>query len=135
MPSSLHAVHAAAHVLACNPEIAKTFPRRYRLARRVGFSRVLQQKAHTIDWFAVYWEESRLSHARLGISVSKRIVPTAVGRNRIKRLIRERFRNVAHQALARDIVIRLRRRLSKAEQPAARKVLDGIMKNILAAEA
>jgi ribonuclease P protein component len=105
------------------------------LARRDGFSRVLQQRANTVDWFAVYWEESKSSHARLGVTVSKRIVPTAVGRNRIKRMVRERFRNVAHRGLARDIVIRLRRRLSKAEQPAARKVLDGIMKNILSAEA
>lgn len=135
MPLSLPAAHAAVHVLACNSERAKAFPRRYRLARRDGFSRVLQQRAHTIDWFAVYWEESKSSHARLGVTVSKRIIPTAVGRNRIKRMVRERFRNVAHQGLARDIVIRLRRRLSKAEQPAARKVLDSIMKNILSAEA
>jgi ribonuclease P protein component len=94
----------------------------------------MQQRAQTKDWFAVYWEESKSSHARLGVTVSKRIIPTAVGRNRIKRLIRERFRNVAHQGLARDVVVRLRRRVGKAEQSAARKVLDGIMKNILSVE-
>jgi ribonuclease P protein component len=120
------------YVLPCNSVKVETFPRRYRLARRDGFSRILKKRAQTIDWFAIHWEDGKTNHARLGVTVSKRVVPTAVGRNRIKRLIRERFRVVAHLGLARDVVVRLRRFPSKAEQQAACGVLDSIMKNILA---
>jgi ribonuclease P protein component len=51
---------------------------------------------------------NQLKHPRLGLAIAARIVPTAVGRNRIKRLIRESFR--AHQAElpAADIVLNAR---------------------------
>ncbi|HLP98158.1 MAG TPA: ribonuclease P protein component [Sideroxyarcus sp.] len=128
---SLPVVPVAAHVLACNSAKIQSFPRRYRLARREGFSRILKKRAQTDQWFAVHWELGTANHARLGVSVGKRVVPTAVGRNRIKRLIREKFRLVARNGLARDIVVRLRRLPSEAEQSTARNSLGSMFKNIL----
>jgi ribonuclease P protein component len=59
----------------------------------------------------------------LGVSVSKRIVPSAVKRNSIKRLIRESFRLRTKSEIARDIVIRLRKPLAKQDKTLARAAL------------
>lgn len=49
--------------------------------------------------------QNGLNHARLGLAISKRFIKTAVGRNRVKRLLRESFRQ--HQSLLTglDIVV------------------------------
>ncbi len=64
---------------------------------------------------------------RLGVSVSKRIIPSAVGRNNIKRLIRECFRHHARQGAANDVVVRLRRPLTQQDRAAARSLLSEML--------
>lgn len=68
----------------------------------------------------------------MGVTVSKRVVPTAVGRNRIKRLIREQFRAISRFGLSRDIVVRLRKQLGKTERLEAGKALNDALRKILA---
>jgi ribonuclease P protein component len=51
-----------------------------------------RRKSAGDDWLVVYGAENGLGHARLGLSVSKKKVKTAVARNRFKRLVREAFR-------------------------------------------
>jgi ribonuclease P protein component len=51
-----------------------------------------RRKTASDDVLIVYAFPNGLDHARLGISVGKKKVKTAVGRNRIKRAIREAFR-------------------------------------------
>lgn len=124
----------AAPVLACEPKDALTLPRRYRLARREGFSRILQRKAQTRLWFAVYSETNSVGHARIGISVSKRVQNAATQRNFAKRMIRECFRKCAKQSIARDIVVRLRNSLGSKDRAEARAVLNEMLKAALAAK-
>ena len=42
--------------------------------------------------FVILWRRSSARHSRLGITVTKRVAG-AVGRNRVKRMVREAFRN------------------------------------------
>jgi len=70
----------------------------------------------------------------LGISVSKRIVPSSVNRNRIKRLIRESFRVRENTGVARDIVVRLRKPLGKQDTTQARTVLAEMLSKALATQ-
>jgi len=67
----------------------------------------------------------------LGVSVSKRIIPSAVQRNSIKRLIRDSFRLRSKSEVARDIVIRLRKPLGKQDRVLARAVLVEMLSKAL----
>jgi ribonuclease P protein component len=127
-------VQRAAYALACKPLKAFVFPRRYRLTRREGFSRILQQRAQISIWFALHSQPNAEPCARLGISVSKRIVPSAVNRNRIKRLIRESFRVRENTGVTRDIVVRLRKPLGKQDKTQARTVLAEMLSKALATQ-
>lgn len=50
--------------------------------------------------------ENHLNHARLGLAISKKQLPRAVDRNRLKRLVRESFRQ--QQLAGLDIVVMVR---------------------------
>jgi ribonuclease P protein component len=56
-------------------------------------------------YFTVLVRDNAGSHARLGLAVAKKRVRLAVGRNRIKRLVRESFRHNAHLLGAVDVIV------------------------------
>lgn len=58
---------------------------------------------------------NRMPSARLGLVVGRRAVPRAHARNRIKRIIRERFRRVRAELPALDIVVRVTGPVDAAE--------------------
>ena len=58
-----------------------------------AFRRAFDRKKPASDpTMIVYAVENGLDHTRLGVSIGKKKVKLAVGRNRIKRLVREAFR-------------------------------------------
>ena len=70
----------------------QSFPKSARLTRRPQFL-AMNQQGHRIagPHFIFLWKRSGLPHCRLGITVTKKVAPS-VGRNRVKRLVREAFR-------------------------------------------
>lgn len=110
------------------------FSRRYRITRKVGFSGLLSQKTIINQWFAVYVRPNDVGHARIGMVVAKRLVPSAVGRNRIKRKIRENFRILARAGNCRDVVVQLRRPFNESEYPRVFSALNEMLSGILAKE-
>lgn len=59
-------------------------------------------------YFLFIWRPNGLGNARLGLSISARTVGIAVNRNRIKRVIRESFRQHQHLLPAIDVVVNSR---------------------------
>ena len=97
--------------------VNESFPRQARLIRAREFERVLRRpdarlRAGPLRLNAVF---NRMHHARLGLVVGKKAVSQASDRNRIKRVIRDRFRRVRVELPAVDLVVRVVGPLSRAQ--------------------
>lgn len=73
--------------------------------------------------FSVYALVNQLGHARLGMTVSRKVSLRAVDRNRIKRNIREAFRHHKQDVNGLDIMVMAR--------PAAKAATGAALKNSL----
>ncbi len=83
------------------------FPRSARLLNGQDFQNVFRGATckSTDGKLAVLARPNGLPHARLGLAISKRVDKTAVGRNRIKRLVRASFRYNQQLLAGLDIVV------------------------------
>lgn len=64
------------------------------MTKRSDFQRVYGSGKSTADRLLVLYQLPREAELRLGISVSKKVCKGSVGRNRLKRLVREAFRQL-----------------------------------------
>ena len=78
-----------------------------RLLRVDGFDHVIRKEKVADKHFKVFFTHNSKNNARLGIIANKKLIPYSVDRNRVKRLIRETFRqhNIKHSKL--DLVVML----------------------------
>jgi ribonuclease P protein component len=78
---------------------------------------VVFQKAIKINHplASIYARPNTLSHARLGLLVSKKAMKKAVARNRIKRLVRESFRANVSKIKAYDIIFIARSKIEPVD--------------------
>lgn len=104
-----------------------SLPLRCRITQRKDFEQALISPCLSNKWFAVYPRLSANSDPRLGMIVSKRIMPKAVSRNYAKRLIREIFRMSIPDLPALDYVIKIRRGLTKDTSREARTALLSLL--------
>lgn len=82
------------------------FPPAARVLTRAAFARVFESGKRTSDpLLALHWLAGP-QPAQLGLAVSRKVDPNAVGRNRIKRVLRESFRHQrAHLAGGAYVVV------------------------------
>ena len=83
------------------------FPRQLRLLSRGDFQLVFNdsQCKSVDDCLLMLAMPNGRDYPRLGLAISKRNIKTAVGRNRVKRLVRDGFRHNLAQLAGLDIVV------------------------------
>lgn len=79
------------------------------------------------EFFQVYVMPNGSAVARLGVVVSKRVIPHAVARNYCKRLAREVFRVEQGQLSGMDMVVRPRTKVTPAVAAAARTEIRNLL--------
>jgi len=85
------------------------FSRQSRLLKPAQFKLVFQQPIRSFDdYFRILARVNEVEQHRLGMAVSKKACAKAVGRNRIKRVVRENFRTrmlVPSTEISLDVVV------------------------------
>lgn len=77
-----------------------------RLLEAAAFGRVFKKATRSQDkWFTVLCRENETGIARLGLAISKKNCRQATGRNRIKRVVRESFRQHQAELAGLDLVV------------------------------
>ena len=93
-----------------------TFPRSARVRTSAEYARVFELAKRTSDpMLSLHWQAAD-SPARLGLAVSRKVDPHAVGRNRIKRALREQFRQLRPKLPGGDYVVVARPAAAKANR-------------------
>jgi len=92
------------------------FNKHVRLLKPAEYSRVFRKPIRSNDrLFTILAVKNGMSHARLGLAISKKNARRAVDRNRIKRLVRESFRLNLNKLAALDLVVMARPETKQAE--------------------
>jgi ribonuclease P protein component len=92
------------------------YSRRHRFAARGSFGPVLRSPRKLRGRFAIiHVLQGRTGASRFGVALTKRLVPDAVDRNRVKRIAREAFRRHPCKAAGLDCVLTLREKVASFE--------------------
>lgn len=109
------------------------YPKSKRLLKPDQFKAVFNKplfKIHQTHFMAFAYD-SEQQQARLGMAITKKKIPTAVARNKIKRIIREQFRH-QHSALpAVDIVFILKKSSKALSNDELRTEIDAILTKVI----
>jgi ribonuclease P protein component len=109
------------------------FTPRARLHKPDEFKAVFERGRRLNErWLSALVSPNGTPESRLGLAVPKKIARRAVDRNRIKRHIRESFRQHQAQLPAVDVVILARNGSAEAQSPQLREVLDRLWNRIAA---
>ena len=96
------------------PRIARQegYSRRHRFSERGSFGPILRgTRKHRGTLAILHVATGRPGASRFGMALTRRLVPSAVARNRLKRLARELFRRHPARIAGLDCVVTLRTRI------------------------
>ncbi|UNK48250.1 ribonuclease P protein component [Lysobacter sp. S4-A87] len=107
--------------------ISARFPRTARVRARSDFDRIFQHgRRVALPVLALHWQASE-NAPRLGLAVSRKVDPHAVGRNRIKRVLRTTFRQIRGELAAGDYVVVARPAAARSTGPELAAALRGLL--------
>lgn len=116
-----------AGAVALTPVRPARFPPGARVRAKAEFSHVFAQGRRTADpCLALHWLADG-APARLGLAVSRKVDSRAVGRNRIKRVLREQFRLLRGRLPGGAYVVVARAAAANADNHALRQAFERLL--------
>lgn len=118
---------AASATPSLSAPVSERFPRAARVRKRSEFTCVFddgRRFAHPL--LSLHWLRDE-QPARLGLAVSRKVDPHAVGRNRIKRVLRDAFRRARLQLATGAYVVVARHAAAKADGTILRAALRSVL--------
>lgn len=107
------------------------FERSARLLQPQDFQRVFKRARRVQDaYFRVFGRPNETDRARLGLAISKKVDKRAVGRNRLKRQIRESFRHNQEVLSGLDIIVMAKAPAVAQSNEQLRKALDQLWRKL-----
>ena len=104
------------------------YSRRHRFAARGSFGPVLRGSRKVRSRFAViHAVPARDTHSRLGVALTRRLVPSSVDRNLVKRIVREAFRRHGVKGAGLDCVVMLRERFQREQAESIATEIRGLL--------
>ncbi len=104
------------------------FPRHARVRARPDFDRIFQHgRRVALPVLALHWQSGD-GEPRLGLAVSRKVDPHAVGRNRIKRALREYFRHIRGELAPGDYVVVARPGAARRSGAELVEALQGLLR-------
>ena len=117
----LNAAQAILTVIESHPR--RRFPRSARVRTRAEYTVVFDQARRCSDpLMSLHWRLTD-TPARLGMAVSRKVDPRAVGRNRIKRVLRDTVRHLLPELAGGDYVVVARQAAAQASNEQIRQAL------------
>jgi len=108
------------------------FPRRARLSKRGEFQAVFRDAVKIFTpALTLLVKRNGLGYPRLGLAISKKHAPSAVVRNRVKRMTREGFRLHQERLGAVDVVALARPGVARLDRQQLRAQLDTLWARLI----
>lgn len=110
-----------------------TFKKQHRLLKGYQFQHVFEQPPFRASHPAllVLAKPNNLDHARLGLVIGKKHIKKAVRRNRVKRLIRDSFRNRLKYLPGFDVIVLARSSADTLDNSEVSSILNGLWKRVI----
>ncbi|MCP4273498.1 MAG: ribonuclease P protein component [Gammaproteobacteria bacterium] len=108
------------------------FSRQFRLVTASDYQNVFNnpKRVSSSDLLFLFCKNNK-GFSRLGLAIAKKQFPLAVDRNRIKRLVRESFRELRTQLSSVDIVVMARKNLLNMDNGQTRTQLDKLWGQVI----
>ncbi|MEH6453370.1 MAG: ribonuclease P protein component [Psychromonas sp.] len=109
-----------------------SFSRELRLLTPEDFQPVFKNAIPAVSpHLTLLARKNTLGHSRIGMAIPKKHIKTAVGRNRIRRIVREQFRHQQHQLPAIDIVVIAKGGIADLSNNEINKILDKLWRKLV----
>lgn len=112
--------------------VSAGFPAAARVRAKVEFDRVFAEGRRIADPLLALHRLDDGLPPRLGLAVSRKVDPHAVGRNRIKRVLRDRFRHLRPALATGAYVLVARSAAARADNAALRRAFERLLQRACA---